>query len=179
MSLHEEDTWSLFRFHTTTTTALGCNGLGALQSPVFASSMAFTLSSTFNVPTTLDPSPTLSPTLSLFHRSKKTSLPPSRIFCFSKNHHFANGDTSAEIGARIMNKLKNVIPIIFAASVPFSIMFPLVDSLPYVSPEATAVLYSPDTKVPRTGEVALRKAIPANPNMKAITVPLYLYAFKF
>ncbi|KAK3020633.1 hypothetical protein RJ639_047854 [Escallonia herrerae] len=33
---------------------------------------------------------------------------------------------------------------------------------------AKAVLYSPDTKVPRTGELALRKAIPANPNMKVI-----------
>ncbi|KAK9150011.1 hypothetical protein Syun_008320 [Stephania yunnanensis] len=30
------------------------------------------------------------------------------------------------------------------------------------------VLYSPDTKVPRTGELALRRAIPANTNMKAI-----------
>ncbi|MCL7033927.1 hypothetical protein MKW94_028955 [Papaver nudicaule] len=37
----------------------------------------------------------------------------------------------------------------------------------FISP-AKAVLYSPDTKVPRTGELALRKAIPANPNMKAI-----------
>lgn len=35
---------------------------------------------------------------------------------------------------------------------------------------AKAVLYSPDTKVPRTGELALRKAIPANANMKAIQV---------
>lgn len=35
---------------------------------------------------------------------------------------------------------------------------------------AKAVLYSPDTKVPRTGELALRKAIPANTNMKAIQV---------
>ncbi|KAG8658024.1 peptidyl-prolyl cis-trans isomerase CYP37, chloroplastic isoform X2 [Manihot esculenta] len=33
---------------------------------------------------------------------------------------------------------------------------------------AEAVLYSPDTKVPRTGELALRRAIPANANMKAI-----------
>ncbi|KAF8014883.1 hypothetical protein BT93_H0623 [Corymbia citriodora subsp. variegata] len=33
---------------------------------------------------------------------------------------------------------------------------------------ADAVLYSPDTKVPRTGELALRKAIPANTNMKSI-----------
>lgn len=37
----------------------------------------------------------------------------------------------------------------------------------FVSP-AEAVLYSPDTKVPRTGELALRKAIPANTNMKTI-----------
>ncbi|KAL5972556.1 hypothetical protein ACLOJK_039360 [Asimina triloba] len=36
-----------------------------------------------------------------------------------------------------------------------------------ISP-AGAVLYSPDTKVPRTGELALRKAIPANTNMKAM-----------
>ncbi|WVZ66369.1 hypothetical protein U9M48_015600 [Paspalum notatum var. saurae] len=37
-----------------------------------------------------------------------------------------------------------------------------------VSLPADAVLYSPDTKVPRTGELALRRAIPANPNMKTI-----------
>lgn len=37
----------------------------------------------------------------------------------------------------------------------------------YISP-AEAVLYSPDTKVPRSGELALRRAIPANPNMKTI-----------
>ncbi|KAJ4726256.1 Peptidyl-prolyl cis-trans isomerase chloroplastic-like [Melia azedarach] len=40
-----------------------------------------------------------------------------------------------------------------------------------VSP-ANAVLYSPDTKVPRTGELALRRAIPANTNMKAIQASL-------
>ncbi|KAL9444161.1 hypothetical protein AB3S75_017359 [Citrus x aurantiifolia] len=37
---------------------------------------------------------------------------------------------------------------------------------------ANAVLYSPDTKVPRTGELALRRAIPANANMKAIQASL-------
>nr|GME02732.1 peptidyl-prolyl cis-trans isomerase cyp37, chloroplastic [Ipomoea batatas] len=36
-----------------------------------------------------------------------------------------------------------------------------------VSP-AEAVLYSPETKLPRTGELALRRAIPANTSMKAI-----------
>ena len=39
-------------------------------------------------------------------------------------------------------------------------------------PPAEAVLYSPDTKVPRTGELALRRAIPANTNMKTIQVAL-------
>lgn len=39
---------------------------------------------------------------------------------------------------------------------------------------ADAVLYSPDTSLPRTGELALRRAIPANPNMKAIQVRLLL-----
>ncbi|KAL3849402.1 hypothetical protein ACJIZ3_011284 [Penstemon smallii] len=37
-----------------------------------------------------------------------------------------------------------------------------------VIPSAEAVLYSPETKIPRTGELALRRAIPANTNMKAI-----------
>lgn len=43
---------------------------------------------------------------------------------------------------------------------------------------ANAVLYSPDTKVPRTGELALRKAIPANTSMKAIQVLFYSYLEK-
>ncbi|PKA47898.1 Peptidyl-prolyl cis-trans isomerase CYP37, chloroplastic [Apostasia shenzhenica] len=33
---------------------------------------------------------------------------------------------------------------------------------------ANAILYSPDTKVPRAGELVLRRAIPANANMKAL-----------
>ncbi|WRX28421.1 Cyclophilin-type peptidyl-prolyl cis-trans isomerase domain - like 10 [Theobroma cacao] len=37
---------------------------------------------------------------------------------------------------------------------------------------ANAVLYSPETKIPRTGELALRRAIPANTNMKAIQASL-------
>lgn len=41
-------------------------------------------------------------------------------------------------------------------------------------PSAEAVLYSPETKIPRTGELALRRAIPANTNMKAIQVPFHI-----
>lgn len=41
---------------------------------------------------------------------------------------------------------------------------------------AEAVLYSPETKIPRTGELALRRAIPANTDMKAIQVNHYFVA---
>ncbi|XXG71699.1 hypothetical protein AAC387_Pa07g0964 [Persea americana] len=45
---------------------------------------------------------------------------------------------------------------------------PLADWDPWFVSPARAVLYSPDTKVPRTGELALRRAIPANSSMKAM-----------
>lgn len=42
---------------------------------------------------------------------------------------------------------------------------------------AEAVLYSPDTKVPRSAEVALRRAIPAvNPSMKKMQVRVALFS---
>lgn len=48
-----------------------------------------------------------------------------------------------------------------------------------ISP-AEAVLYSPETKtLPRTGELALRRAIPANTNMKTIQVVLFCSAYIF
>lgn len=47
---------------------------------------------------------------------------------------------------------------------------PLTDWAPWSVSPANAVLYSPETKLPRTGELALRKAIPANTNMKTIQV---------
>lgn len=69
-----------------------------------------------------------------------------------------------------MKQLKSLIPMVLV-SVQITFLLPLVGPLDYIvspTPAARAVLYSPDTKVPRTGEVALRRAIPANPNMKAI-----------
>lgn len=64
--------------------------------------------------------------------------------------------------------MKTVIPILIASTIQLSSMVPYVSS-----PAANAILYSPDTKVPRTGEVALRRAIPASPNMKAIQVATF------
>lgn len=57
--------------------------------------------------------------------------------------------------------------------VQISSPLPLVGWDPLFISPTNAVLYSPDTKVPRTGELALRKAIPANTNMKAIQVFIY------
>ena len=112
--------------------------------------MAYPLSSSFNIPITRHP---------FFHHTKS----PSRIFCLTKNQlGQCDDDTSVGITERIM---KSVIPILFATTIQFSSIVPYVSS-----PSANAILYSPDTKVPRTGEVALRRAIPASPNMKAIQV---------
>lgn len=47
---------------------------------------------------------------------------------------------------------------------------PLTGLESWLIPAAEAVLYSPETKIPRTGELALRRAIPANTSMKAIQV---------
>lgn len=65
-----------------------------------------------------------------------------------------------------MKKLENVISVLLII-VQISSPLPLLWDFWSISP-AKAVLYSPDTKVPRTGELALRRAIPANTNMKAI-----------
>ncbi|KAL4026534.1 hypothetical protein IC575_014966 [Cucumis melo] len=69
-----------------------------------------------------------------------------------------------ELGKREIKKLIAVILICIQISSPL----PLVNwDFQSIHP-AMAVLYSPDTKVPRTGELALRRAIPANTSMKAI-----------
>lgn len=55
-----------------------------------------------------------------------------------------------------------------------SLPLPFANWNPWLIPSANAVLYSPETKIPRTGELALRRAIPANANMKAIQVNILL-----
>ncbi|XP_002530189.2 peptidyl-prolyl cis-trans isomerase CYP37, chloroplastic isoform X2 [Ricinus communis] len=64
-------------------------------------------------------------------------------------------------------KLESLIAVILIF-VQISSPLPLVGLDFWSVSPAEAVLYSPDTKVPRTGELALRRAIPANTNMKAI-----------
>ncbi|ONI12854.1 hypothetical protein PRUPE_4G187400 [Prunus persica] len=99
----------------------------------------------------------------------------SRVHCLPKNNHLKelkdqqHGTlTNSYISTRgHTNKLQSLIAVILVF-VQISSPLPLVgwDVLP-ISP-ANAVLYSPDTKVPRSGELALRRAIPANTNMKTI-----------
>ncbi|KAH7675852.1 Cyclophilin-type peptidyl-prolyl cis-trans isomerase protein [Dioscorea alata] len=64
-------------------------------------------------------------------------------------------------------KLKRTISVILIL-VQISFPLPFYEMNSWSASSANAVLYSPDTKVPRTGELALRRAIPANSNMKAI-----------
>ncbi|KAF8413941.1 hypothetical protein HHK36_001937 [Tetracentron sinense] len=66
-----------------------------------------------------------------------------------------------------MKRLESAIAVILIF-IQISSPLPLVGWNPWFISPAKAVLYSPDTKVPRTGELALRKAIPANTNMKTI-----------
>ncbi|XP_065862150.1 peptidyl-prolyl cis-trans isomerase CYP37, chloroplastic isoform X2 [Euphorbia lathyris] len=70
-----------------------------------------------------------------------------------------------------MKKVENLIAVVLIF-VQLSSPLPLVGWDMWSIPPAEAVLYSPDTKVPRTGELALRRAIPANTNMKAIQTSL-------
>lgn len=97
-----------------------------------------------------------------------------RVHCLPKNNHLKelkdqHGTlTNSYISTSgNTNKLQSLIAVILVF-VQISSPLPLVgwDVLP-ISP-ANAVLYSPDTKVPRTGELALRRAIPAYTNMKTI-----------
>lgn len=64
----------------------------------------------------------------------------------------------------ILGRVFAIFFIVHQAAAPF----PSNDFDNWLVPPASAVLYSPNTKVPRTGEVALRKSIPANPAMKSI-----------
>ncbi|KDP38925.1 hypothetical protein JCGZ_00682 [Jatropha curcas] len=70
-----------------------------------------------------------------------------------------------------MKKLERLIAVILIV-VQIASPLPLVDWDFWSISPAEGVLYSPDTKVPRTGELALRRAIPANTNMKAIQTSL-------
>lgn len=74
--------------------------------------------------------------------------------------------STLEHGKKRFGTAISVIIIFFQLT--SSIPLPGWDSWPVST--ANAVLYSPETKLPRTGELALRKAIPANTNMKTIQV---------
>nr|XP_017248570.1 PREDICTED: peptidyl-prolyl cis-trans isomerase CYP37, chloroplastic isoform X1 [Daucus carota subsp. sativus] len=94
--------------------------------------------------------------------SAKITPPSSEII----NHH--------KLTSLCTTTLEDQMKKFGAAISMFVIFVQLTSSLPLpgwaswsVSP-ANAVLFSPETKLPRTGELALRKAIPANTNMKTI-----------
>ncbi|XP_078432876.1 cyclophilin-like peptidyl-prolyl cis-trans isomerase family protein [Wolffia australiana] len=74
----------------------------------------------------------------------------------------------ANIAERRATPLIENMVAAFLIFAQMSIPLPLAGWEAWSVPSAEAVLYSPDTNVPRNGELALRRAIPANANMKAI-----------
>lgn len=78
---------------------------------------------------------------------------------------------SLEDGKKTFDSVIAMITLFVQLTCPL----PLANWGPWSVSPAEAVLYSPETKIPRTGELALRRAIPANTNMKAIQVCYCLY----
>ncbi|KAA8526859.1 hypothetical protein F0562_008912 [Nyssa sinensis] len=114
-----------------------------------------------------------------FNRMRRKEDPPRSIHC--KLHRVFSRSQSLEVTKRHdiltkffmstfehgMKRLESAIAVILIF-VQIASPLPLAGWNSWIISPAKAVLYSPDTKVPRTGELALRKAIPANTNMKAI-----------
>ncbi|KAL5547988.1 hypothetical protein UlMin_003219 [Ulmus minor] len=145
--------------------------------------MAFPLSSailSFNVSvTSTAPRKNLIPTRFMFcfnasptkvpHRPGSFRVPCMVAKDFSKeladqhDIHF-NLEMSTKMHKKKLERLIAMILMVVQISSPF----PFMGWDSWSTPPANAVLYSPDTKVPRTGELALRRAIPANANMKTI-----------
>ncbi|KAL1325493.1 hypothetical protein AAHE18_13G164300 [Arachis hypogaea] len=128
-------------------------------------------------------------TRSFFYRTRPACSPSSTITCFSNSkNHLARAIELAKVTVTCtsLSCIVKFVPhslklFVFwclqelvagqrdtSASVAAEAIGPWDYSGSYLSPSAMAILYSPDTKVPRTGEVALRRAIPANANMKSI-----------
>lgn len=81
-------------------------------------------------------------------------------------NNFPNIKTWMEIGRKPFENAFAFIILFLQLTSPI----PLIEHNSWLIPPAEAVLYSPETKIPRTGELALRRAIPANKDMKAIQV---------
>ncbi|XP_042039481.1 peptidyl-prolyl cis-trans isomerase CYP37, chloroplastic-like isoform X1 [Salvia splendens] len=79
-------------------------------------------------------------------------------------NYFPDLKTRIQLGRKPFEKSFAVIVLFLQLTSPIPSI--LLDY--WLIPPAQAVLYSPETKIPRTGELALRRAIPANKDMKAI-----------
>lgn len=81
-------------------------------------------------------------------------------------NYFPDIKTWMQKGRKPFEKAFAVIILVLQLTSPI----PLTEHDYWLIPSAEAILYSPETKIPRTGELALRRAIPANKDMKAIQV---------
>ncbi|XP_031500908.1 peptidyl-prolyl cis-trans isomerase CYP37, chloroplastic [Nymphaea colorata] len=109
---------------------------------------------------------------------------PDRVYlrfpCVSSRAPSSNAVADMQVSSSIptsslfLHVTKQLQKAVSVAAIVVQILspLPLGSSGASLIPNADAVLYSPDTKVPRTAELALRKAIPANSAMKSIQEPL-------
>ncbi|XP_071730166.1 peptidyl-prolyl cis-trans isomerase CYP37, chloroplastic-like [Rutidosis leptorrhynchoides] len=135
----------------------------------FSSSFSAIISPKFSTNVSISPSVSRrycisTRSLFLLNRSPPKSLQPKLISCI-----FSKSNQSAGCSDHLKTVTEVYIPVleraIMRVGATLSVILVIIQ---LTSPPAEAVLYSPDTKVPRTGELALRKAIPANTNMKSI-----------
>ncbi|KAF3778257.1 Peptidyl-prolyl cis-trans isomerase [Nymphaea thermarum] len=109
---------------------------------------------------------------------------PDRVYCrfpcVSSRAPSSNAIADMQVSSSIptsslfLHVTKQLQKAVSVAAIVVQILspLPLGSSGALLIPNADAVLYSPDTKVPRTAELALRKAIPGNSAMKSIQEPL-------
>ncbi|XP_058220640.1 peptidyl-prolyl cis-trans isomerase CYP37, chloroplastic-like isoform X2 [Rhododendron vialii] len=144
--------------------------------------MAFPLSSAFishkaSIATSLNPSLTQqrshlfqsNPTCrksALFRPTFCCIFPKSPSTDVNRKHKILSNFCASTLKDGAKRFESTIAVILFFVQIASPLPFTAWNSLSISSAEA--VLYSPDTKVPRTGELALRKAIPANTNMKTI-----------
>ncbi|CAL1385380.1 unnamed protein product [Linum trigynum] len=151
--------------------ASGVHRLSLFSSPSSARTSQHLLLSSSHSSFRFNPTPTLHCPPAAAKRSadyRVQSYPPAKPTSEDMEKVIPFATEAGTPSSRLRNKnLKGLIAAVLMF-VQISSPLPYFGWEPFPISPANAVLYLPDTKVRRTGELALRKAIPANANMKAI-----------
>ncbi|GAA0153214.1 hypothetical protein LIER_37635 [Lithospermum erythrorhizon] len=140
--------------------------------PKVGLSMAFPLSSIISFKVSIN-TPT-QPFLSTHFHTTRTQLSNNLTPLFAKRDFFMEETKQPDNVEQFVMNLENrkkrtdrIVSLLFLF-LQITCPLPLANWNSWSISSAEAVLYSPETKIPRTGELALRRAIPANTNMKSI-----------